>query len=221
MKIYKNLESIKKDYPNAHIIEDDSGFWVYPDGYQKYTISNVKRYLKPRTKEHIKDILISGKFPEKLIETAIFQVKETESIKKIKEIKRSVIMEGMAGVGKSTACTWKIAKLLYWWKINNPLYISTVLFDSKAFETFQEYDAYLIDDLLPNLKDIKVDLITQVIYYAESKNIPLYITTNSKESFQQFPEPLLSRLRSYCEYIKIESKKDLRLEKTKGGLTWK
>jgi hypothetical protein len=219
MKIYKNLESIKKDYPNAHIIEDDSGFWVYPDGYQKYTISNVKRYLKPRTKEHIKDILISGKFPEKLIETAIFQVKETESIKKIKEIKRSVIMEGMAGVGKSTACTWKIAKLLYWWKINNPLYISTVLFDSKAFETFQEYDAYLIDDLLPNLKDIKVDLITQVIYYAESKNIPLYITTNSKESFQQFPEPLLSRLRSYCEYIKIESKKDLRLEKTKGGLT--
>jgi hypothetical protein len=218
MRIYKSIESIKKDFPNAHIIEDDSGFWVYPDGYQKYTISNVKRYLKPRTKEHIKDILISGKFPEKLIETAIFQVKETESIKKIKEIKRSVIMEGMAGVGKSTACTWKIAKLLYWWKINNPLYISTVLFDTKAFETFQEYDAYLIDDLLPNLKDIKVDLITQVIYYAESKNIPLFITTNSKESFQQFPEPLLSRLRSYCEYVKIESKKDLRLEKTKGGI---
>jgi hypothetical protein len=88
-----------------------------------------------------------------------------------------------------------------------------VLFDTKAFETFHEYDAYLIDDLLPNLKDIKVDLITQVIYYAESKNIPIYITTNSKESFQQFPEPLLSRLRSYCEYVKIESKKDLRLKK--------
>jgi hypothetical protein len=210
MRVYKTLESIKKDFPKAWIIEDDSGFWVYPDGHKD---QKVKRYYKPRTKEHIKDILLAGKFPEKLIETAIFQVKETESIKKIKEIKRSVIMEGMAGVGKSTACTWKIAKLLYWWKINNPLYISTVLFDTKAFETFQEYDAYLIDDLLPNLKDIKVDLITQIIYYAESKNISLYITTNSKESFNQFPEPLLSRLRSYCEYIKIESKKDLRLKK--------
>jgi hypothetical protein len=210
MRIYKNLESVKRDYPNAVIVEDDSGFWIYKDGYNS---SGAFRMLKPRTKEHIKDILLAGKFPEKLIETAIFQVKETESIKKIKEIKRSIIMEGMAGVGKSTACTWKIAKLLYWWKRNNPLYISTVLFDTKAFETFHEYDAYLIDDLLPNLKDIKVDLITQIIYYAESKNIPLYITTNSKESFQQFPEPLLSRLRSYCEYIKIDSKQDLRLKK--------
>jgi hypothetical protein len=210
MKIYKNLESIKKDFPEAHIIEDDSGFWVYKDGYKS---SGAFRMLKPRTKEHIKSILINGKFPEKLIETAIFQVKETESIRKIKEIKRSVIMEGMAGVGKSTAGTWKIAKLLQYWKRNNPLYISTVLFDTKAFETFHEHDAILIDDLLPNLKDIKVDLITQVIYYAESKNIPIFITTNSKESFQQFPEPLLSRLRSYCEYVKIESKKDLRLGK--------
>jgi len=219
MRIYKSIESIKKDFPNAHIIEDDSGFWVYPDGYQKYTISNVRRYLKPRTKEHIKDILLAGKFPEKLINDAIFNIKETEAVKKIKEVKKNgAVLEGMAGVGKSTACTWKIAKLLQYWKINNPLYISTVLFDTKAFETFQEYDAYLIDDLLPNLKDIKVDLITQIIYYAESKNIPLYITTNSKESFSQFPEPLLSRLRSYCEYIKIESKKDLRLEKPKGGI---
>jgi hypothetical protein len=81
-----------------------------------------------------------------------------------------------------------------------------------VFETFQEHDAYLIDDLLPNLKDIKIDLITQIIYYAESKNIPLYITTNSKESFNQFPEPLMSRLKAYCEYIKIKQTKDLRIE---------
>jgi hypothetical protein len=212
MRIYKNLESVKRDFPNAVIVEDDSGFWVYKDGYKS---SNAFRVLKPRTKEHIKSILLNGRFPEKLVNDAIYNIKETEAVKKIKEIKKSVIMEGMAGVGKSTACTWKIAKLLQYWKRNNPLYISTVLFDTKAFETFHEYDAYLIDDLLPNLKDIKVDLITQVIYYAESKNIPIFITTNSKESFSQFPEPLLSRLRSYCEYVKVESKKDLRLEKVK------
>jgi hypothetical protein len=215
MRIYRTLESIKKDFPEAWIIEDDSGFWVYPDGHKG---QNVKRYYKPRTKEHIKDILLAGKFPEKLVNDAIYNVKETEAVKKIKEVKRNgAILEGMAGVGKSTACTWKIAKLLQYWKRNNPLYISSVLFDTKAFETFHEYDSYLIDDLLPNLKDIKVDLITQIIYYAESKNIPVYITTNSKESFQQFPEPLLSRLRAYCQYVKIDSKKDLRLEKIKGA----
>jgi DNA replication protein DnaC len=213
MRVYKTLESIKKDFPEAWIIEDDSGFWVYPDGHKD---QKVKRYYKPRTKEHIKDILINGKFPEKLINDAIFNIKETEAIKKIKEVKKNgAVLEGMAGVGKSTACTWKIAKLLQYWKINNPLYISAVLFDTKAFETFQEHDAYLIDDLIVNLKEIKLDLIMQVIYYAESKNISLFITTNSslKELTEQFPEPLISRILSHCEYIKIKTKEDFRLKK--------
>jgi hypothetical protein len=56
MRIYKNLESVKKDFPNAVIVEDDSGFWVYKDGYKS---SNAFRVLKPRTKEHIKDILLN------------------------------------------------------------------------------------------------------------------------------------------------------------------
>lgn len=176
-------------------------------------IQKVDRYLKPRTKTQIKDILSSGHFPDRLIDIALFKIKETESIKKIRESRKNgAVLEGRAGVGKSVACTWKIAKMVYWWKVQNPLYISSVLFDTKIFETFQEHDAYLIDDLLPNLKDIKVDLITQIIYYAESKNIPLYITTNSMESFTQFPEPLMSRLKSYCEYIKIKQTKDLRIE---------
>jgi len=212
MKIYKNLEQIKKDFQNARIVEDDSGFWVYVEE-QAGQLPRVKRYLKPRTKEYIKNILLDGKFPDKLVNTAVFQVKETETIKKMREVKKlGAVLEGRAGVGKSVACVWKIAKLVYWWKVQNPLYISSVLFDTKIFETFQEHDAYLIDDLLPNLKDIKIDLITQIIYYAESKNIPLYITTNSRESFNQFPEPLMSRLTSYCEYIKIKQTKDLRVE---------
>jgi len=212
MKIYKNIEQIRKDFQGARIVEDDSGFWVYVEE-QPGQLPRVKRYLKPRTKEYIKSILLDGKFPDKLVNTAIFHVKETETIKKMREVKKlGAVLEGRAGVGKSVACTWKIAKLVYWWKVQNPLYISSVLFDTKIFETFQEHDAYLIDDLLPNLKDIKIDLITQIIYYAESKNIPLYITTNSIESFSQFPEPLISRLKSYCEYIKIKQTKDLRIE---------
>jgi len=209
MRVYKTLEDIRRDFPDAWIIEDDSGFWVYPDGYKG---RKAKRYLKPRTKEHIKDILINGKFPNKLIDNAVFNIKETEAVKKIKEVKKGAILEGMAGVGKSTACTWKIAKLLQYWKINNPLYISAVLFDTKAFETFQEHDAYLIDDLIVNIKEIKLDLVMQVIYYAESKNIPLFITTNSslKELATAFPEPMISRILSHCQYVKINTKEDLR-----------
>jgi hypothetical protein len=212
MRIYKNIEQIKKDFPHSTILEDEAGFWVCEELQPGY-IQKVDRYLKPRTKTQIKDILSSGHFPDRLIDIALFKIKETESIKKIRESRKNgAVLEGRAGVGKSVACTWKIAKMVYWWKVQNPLYISSVLFDTKIFETFQEHDAYLIDDLLPNLKDIKVDLITQIIYYAESKNIPLYITTNSMESFTQFPEPLMSRLKSYCEYIKIKQTKDLRIE---------
>jgi hypothetical protein len=105
--------------------------------------------------------MLPNGFPEKYLKIALNGVKETKAIKKIRETsKKGVILDGKPGVGKSIACTWKIAKLLQHREISNPLYLSCVAFpDLKTlYNTYKEYDCFMIDDLIATLPQPRLEL---------------------------------------------------------------
>ena len=215
-KVYKSVEEIKKVYgENIEVVEGES-VWIVKDG--PGLKGSVFFLPKPLRKEKIAEIMITSGFPEKYIRIALNGVKETEALRKIREVsKRGVILDGKPGVGKSTACTWKIAKLLQHREISNSLYISCVAFPDLRvlYNTYKEYDCFMIDDLIATLPQARLDVIIELIYYAELEEKPLFITSNSfTEVIKSFPEAILSRLRSYCEFIKIRENKDLRLQNT-------
>ncbi len=207
-KVYKSIEEVRSIFPNAKVYEYES-FFMIEEGK---TVSVVPKAL---SKEKIYTILISNGFPEKYLNIALSGAKETEAIKRIKEAKkRGVILDGPPGVGKSIACTWKVAKLLQTRQISSPLYLSCVAFpDLKTlYNTYKEYDCFMVDDLIATLPQPRLELITEIIYFAELKERHIFITSNSfTEVAKSFPEAILSRLRSYCELHKIKEDKDLRL----------
>ncbi len=216
MKVFKTIEEIKKVYgENIEVVEGES-VWVVREG--QGIKASVFFLPKPLQKEKIAEIMIANGFPEKYIRITLNGVKETEALRKVKEVKkRGIILDGKPGVGKSIACTWKVAKLLQHREISNPLYISCVAFpDLKTlYNTYKEYDAYLIDDLIAALPQARLELIIEILYFAELKERHIFITSNSfTEVAKSFPEAILSRLRSYCEFVKIKENKDLRIQNT-------
>jgi DNA replication protein DnaC len=207
-RVYKSIEEVKAVFPDAHIYEYEN-FFMVENGK---TVSVLPKAL---SKETIYTKMLPNGFPEKYLKIALNGVKETEAIKKIRETKkRGAILDGKPGVGKSIACTWKIAKLLQHREISNPLYISCVAFpDLKTlYNTYKEYDCFMIDDLIATLPQPRLDLIIEILYFAELQERYIFITSNSfTDLAKSLPEALLSRLRSYCELIKIKENKDLRL----------
>jgi len=210
-KVYKNIEEVKAVFPDAHIHEYENFFMVE----EGKTVSILPKAL---SREAIYTAMLSNGFPEKYLKIALNGVKETEAIKKIRELKKKgAILDGKPGVGKSIACTWKTAKLLQCREISNPLYLSCVAFpDLKTlYNSYKEYDAYLIDDLIATLPQPRLELIIEILYFAELQERHLFITSNSFTDFAKaLPEALLSRLRSYCELHKIKENKDLRIQNT-------
>jgi DNA replication protein DnaC len=208
-KVYKSIEEVKAVFPDARIHE-----------YENFFMAEIGKAVsilpKALNKERIYATMLSNGFPEKYLNIALNGVKETEAIKKIRETKkRGAILDGKPGVGKSIACTWKIAKLLQYREISNPLYLSCVAFpDLKTlYNTYKEYDAYLIDDLIATLPQPRLELIVEILYFAELQEKYLFITSNSFTNLAKaLPEALLSRLRGYCELHKIKENKDLRLQ---------
>jgi len=216
MRVFKMVEEIKKVYgENIEVVEGES-VWIVKDG--QGIKASVFYLPKPLQKEKIAEIMIANGFPEKYIRIALNGVKETETLGKVKETKkRGVILDGKPGVGKSIACTWKIAKLLQYREISNPLYISCVAFpDLKTlYNTYKEYNCFMIDDLIATLPQPRLELIIEILYFAELQERHLFITSNSfTDLAKTLPEALLSRLRSYCEFIKIKENKDLRIQNT-------
>jgi DNA replication protein DnaC len=212
-KLYKNIEEIKKVYgENMEVVEGES-VWIVRDG--QGVKGSVFFLPKPLQKEKIAEIMITNGFPEKYIRIALNGVKETEAIKKIREVKKKgAILDGKPGVGKSIACTWKVAKLLQTRQISNPLYISCISFpDLKTlYGIYKEHDCFMIDDLITALPQARLELIIEILYFAELQERYLFITSNSfTDLAKALPEALLSRLRSYCGFIKIKEDKDLRL----------
>ncbi len=208
MKVYKSIEEVKAVFPNAKIHEYESFFMIEDEK----TVRIVPRAL---SKEKIEQVMIENGFPAKYLRVVLNTVKETEAIRRIKETrKRGIILDGPPGVGKSIASVWKIAKLLQVREISNPLYISCVSFPDlkELYAKYKEYDCFMIDDLIATLPQPRLELITEIIYFAELKERHLFITSNSfMEIAKSFPEAILSRLRSYCELHKIRENKDLRL----------
>jgi DNA replication protein DnaC len=210
-KVYKSIEEVKAVFPDSRIYEYETFFMVEKG-------KAVSILSKALDKEAIYTTMASNNFPEKYLKVIFNGIEETEALKKVKEAKRKgIILDGRPGVGKSIACTWKIAKLLQYRQISNPLYISCISFpDLKAlYNTYKEYDAYMIDDLITSLPQPRLELIIEILYFAELQERHLYITSNSfTELAKALPEALLSRLRSYCELIKIKESEDLRIQKT-------
>jgi DNA replication protein DnaC len=207
-KVYKSIEEVRAVFPDAKIHEYES-FFMIEEGK---TVSVLPKAL---SKEAIYTKMLPNGFPEKYLKIALNGVKETKAIKKIRETsKKGVILDGKPGVGKSIACTWKIAKLLQHREISNPLYLSCVAFpDLKTlYNTYKEYDCFMIDDLIATLPQPRLELIIEILYFAELQERCLFITSNSFTNLAKtLPEALLSRLRSYCELHKIEENKDLRV----------
>jgi DNA replication protein DnaC len=207
-KVYKSIEEVRAVFPDAKIHEYES-FFMIEEGK---TVSVLPKAL---SKEAIYTKMLPNGFPEKYLKIALNGVKETKAIKKIRETsKKGVILDGKPGVGKSIACTWKIAKLLQHREISNPLYLSCVAFpDLKTlYNTYKEYDCFMIDDLIATLPQPRLELIVEILYFAELQEKYLFITSNSFTNLAKtLPEALLSRLRSYCELHKIEENKDLRV----------
>jgi len=210
-RVYKSIEEIKAAFPGGHIHEYEN-FFMVENG------KAVSILPKALSKEKIYTIMLSNGFPEKYLRIALNGVKETEAIRRVREVrKKGVILDGPPGVGKSIAATWKIAKLLQVREISNPLYISCISFPDlkELYAKYREYDAYLIDDIISVLPQARLDMITELIYHAELEEKFLLITSNGFTDFAKvLPEALLSRLRSYCEFIKIKENKDLRLQST-------
>jgi len=210
-KVYKSIEEVKAVFPDAHIHEYEN-FFMVENGK---TVSILPKTL---SREMIYTTMRANGFPEKYLKIALNGVKETEAIKKIREMKKKgAILDGKPGVGKSIACTWKIAKLLQYREISNPLYLSCVIFpDLKTlYNSYKEYDCFMIDDLIAALPPPRLELIIEILYFAELQERHLFITSNSfTDLAKALPEALLSRLRSYCELIKIKESKDLRIQNT-------
>jgi DNA replication protein DnaC len=210
-RAYKNIEEVKAVFPDAKIYEYESCFMIE----EGKTVSVVPKAL---SKEKIYTTMLSNGFPEKYLKVIFNEIVETEALKKVKEAKKKgIILDGKPGVGKSIACTWKIAKLLQHREISNPLYISCVAFpDLKTlYNTYKEYDCFMIDDLIATLPQPRLELIVEILYFAELQERYLFITSNSfTDLAKALPEALLSRLRSYCEFHKIKENKDLRLQNT-------
>jgi len=210
-KVYKSIEEVREKFPDAKVYE-----------YENFFMAEIGKAVsilpKALSKEKIEQVMIENGFPAKYLRVALNGVKETEAIRKVKEMrKKGIILDGPPGVGKSIASTWKIAKLLQVREISSPLYLSCISFPDlkELYAKYKEYDAYLIDDIISALPQARLDMIMELIYHAELEEKPLFITSNGfTEVAKSFPEALLSRLRSYCEFHKIKENKDLRLQNT-------
>jgi len=207
-RVYKSIEEVEKAFPNSKIYEFDS-FFMIEDG------KAVSILPKALSKEKIEQVMIENGFPAKYLRVALNGVRETKCIKRVKEMqKKGIILDGPPGIGKSIASVWKIAKLLQHREIANPFYISCVAFpDLKSvYATYKNYDCFMIDDLITSLPQARLDFIIELIYHAELEEKYIFITSNGfMNLLGSLPEAIISRLRGYCEWHKIQENKDFRL----------
>lgn len=208
-------EAIKLTSGKELYLEDDTFFWILTKE------NRLTKVLKPRSSEKIKKILLDGEFPEKHIKEIFSQnLKKTEALSfALSQNEKGLLLSGKAGIGKTFAAIYKIAKLLQEYKITSPLYISLQDFDVKTEQQLQRlhnHDCFLIDDLNTNLNSWEKKFASKVIYHASKKPKFLFITTNAsiKDLFAFLEEePLISRLLGMCEVKELRETKDLRLQR--------
>lgn len=215
MLVVKDIRSLERklkalNIPYKRIIETENYFWIESQNH------GYLKAFKPRKKEEIAEILKNGAFPPKYIREVLYGERlKTEALRKALKVKKGIIQEGKAGVGKTFALVFKISHLVKVYSLNAPLYVPLQAFDIQEYRSiYKEYDSYLLDDLNPNLNEWELDFVREIIYYAYNYDKRLFITTNTniKELFGKFikEEPVISRLLETCEIQIITSVKDLR-----------
>ncbi|NPA53199.1 MAG: ATP-binding protein [Aquificae bacterium] len=210
MLVAKTKEEALKIVKGESVIETDRLFWVK-------TKNGIIRVFKPISKELIIRKLQNGNFPERYLEDVFSKsIKKTQAILvALKSKKEGLLLSGKAGVGKTFACIYKVAKLIQEYKINAPLYISLQDFNiAEERERLKDFDTFLLDDFNPNLNEYEKKFAINVIYYAYHRKKKIFITTNADiKTFFEFlnEEPILSRLRELTD-IKVINDKDYRLE---------
>ena len=211
MLIAKSAEEAIKKVNGKHLyLEDETCYWVAKQ-------EGIVKVLKPLPQGQVKEKLLNGNFPEKYIK-AIFQKekRKTKALEETLKSEKGLILSGNAGIGKTFACIYKIAKLLQEYKINSPLYIPLQNFDiNEIRKIYEQADCYLIDDFNPNLNEWERKFATEIIYHAYNTDKLLFITTNASfEDLANFisEEPVVSRLLEMCKTKHIKDK-DYRLAK--------
>lgn len=172
---------------------------------------NMIRVKKPRSCIEIDVILTLGKFPEKIIKSLAL-AKPSKCLAIVEKTMRGVILCGPAGIGKTFACIWKIADLVKYYHISNPLYISLQEISSDEYKSYKKYDAFLLDDVNANLQEWKIEFIRSIIYHAYNYCKTLFITSNlEKKALLNLlvEEPIISRLLEMCEIHEVQDR-DLR-----------
>ena len=230
MKIYiaNTKEEVKEMFPDADLIlegyKEDSDWSKKPEITHFYVYKNnclVAIVRKPRKKEDVKSILLEGNFPIAFIEE-IFAPKKTSVLGKILQApeNKGLVASGKAGIGKTYSVIFKIAKLIKYFKINRPLYITFQ--DVNAFNMLYKerelakYDAIFMDDLNRNLNKLEKKLAETIIFhiYNRKKEKKLYITTNQTiDGLFSFinEEPIKSRVLEICTLLELKENKDLRV----------
>ena len=209
MVIARSLEEIKERLKPIDVIETEDFYWVLKDKEKGYF-----KVFKPRPREETQHLLREGGFPERYIRL-LGSIKRTKAIEVIKRAKRGAHLWGPAGVGKTTACVYKIAKWLQHYRVHTPLYISAFDLDYERVQKLKESaDCFLIDDLNPAvLRDLPKSVLIDVIYHAHAKEKRLLITSN--EGRLQLPEPVKSRILEMCDVVRKIEGHDMRIKEVK------
>ena len=202
-KVANELEIIGED-------EDDEFIYLH------FAKGNTIVVKKPRNQLQIEIILLTGRFPQKIIRE-IWHPKPTKCLKIAEKAIKPLILCGPAGIGKTYACIWKISELAKYNQINTPLYVPFQEILTDEIKSYKNHDCFLLDDVNGNLSPWKVELIRSIIYHAYNHNKRLFITSNleQKEFLKLLnEEPIVSRLLEICEIHEVVDKdfRQLRLQ---------
>jgi len=223
MQVKRTIEEVRALYPSAKEIEEQEDRFIVhleehiPIDGRIYRSKVVLFVLKPLSKEAILQRL--SDFPKNLLDVVFGSLRNTKCLSAVKAqakaLQKFLILDGPAGVGKSVSAVWYMAYLLHKRLIHNPAYISFVDLPDlkKVFAEYEQHDAYLLDDVIPNLLNEQLEkLLMVLIYHAEKEQKPLIITTNDYDGLEKlFPEPILSRVYGSFTIIKVVDK-DLRVK---------
>ena len=220
--VARNLNEVKEMFKDKAVL----GIYEQETYYVVVLKEGVQRVKRVIPMEHITKALIHLDFPKRIV----YNLKNTQKTNNIKEVvntisRKSLILTGQAGTGKTHAVVYAIAQHMRFHRIFNPLYVSMpVIDDFKTIKNaYREADIVVLDDVNRVLRDYHLDLVKEIVYHCYNEIKTLVIITNltANDLIQLLAdEPIASRLLEMC-VVKTFKGQDLRLQSKsyKGGVT--